>query len=589
MRRCALAAAVWLLTSVFSVARPDEPGRFDWDQWRQLPVQEGGRQKPLDTLARESLRRMSHRAHAADPRSGQRLDATTLYLAMLFDWDGWDRPATGDESLDEQNYFRAHPPDHWDQMPLLRVTSPPLLALLGMLRGQTRITPLELSRAKIKPPGAAEETPFLAWARTLRDRQPLVLMPFEQQSLELADGFWTYQRLRMGRQLQLLPIQGSEQQHWISLAELLSADWDDTADPTGLIRQAVGQFLAARAAYLAGSADEFNRASAASIAAFRQLGPQLGPYPSANRIRCETAYNRWAPLRVGWLASLAAVMLLLGAGSRRRRFYAAAWLAALVSLSAILAGFAIRVVIAGRAPVANMYESVVYAALGTLLLGMVFEGFSRRRLALLAAAALTTLGLLLADVFPAVLDPSVRPLPAELRSNFWLITHVMIITLSYAAFAVALGTGNLFLGRELAGAHDATVSDELTTITYRAVQLGVLLLAAGIVLGGVWADYSWGRFWGWDPKEVWALIALLAYLAVLHARQAGWIGSFGLAASAVACFSLVVMAWYGVNFVLGAGLHSYGFGGGGKAYVLSAIVVQLLFVAAAGGKKLTAH
>ena len=110
--------------------------------------------------------------------------------------------------------------------------------------------------------------------------------------------------------------------------------------------------------------------------------------------------------------------------------------------------------------------------------------------------------------------------------------------------------------------------------TYKAIQVGVLLLAAGTILGGVWADYSWGRFWGWDPKEVWALVALLGYLSVLHARFAGWVGQRGLAALAVSCFALVVMAWYGVNFVLGAGLHSYGFGGG-VGYVLAVVAVQL--------------
>jgi hypothetical protein len=92
------------------------------------------------------------------------------------------------------------------------------------------------------------------------------------------------------------------------------------------------------------------------------------------------------------------------------------------------------------------------------------------------------------------------------------------------------------------------------------------------------AAYSWGRFWGWDPKEVWALIALLGYLAVLHARYAGWVRDRGVAALAVSCFSLVIVAWYGVNFVLGAGLHSYGFGGGGKWFMGTLIGGQSIYV-----------
>ena len=93
----------------------------------------------------------------------------------------------------------------------------------------------------------------------------------------------------------------------------------------------------------------------------------------------------------------------------------------------------------------------------------------------------------------------------------------------------------------------------LSRFNYRALQVGVLLLAAGTILGGVWADYAWGRFWGWDPKEVWALVALLAYVAVLHARHTGWLGNFGLAAWSVVSFATVVtlplkyLVWCGMT------------------------------------------
>src|SRR5207302_5912165 len=110
----------------------------------------------------------------------------------------------------------------------------------------------------------------------------------------------------------------------------------------------------------------------------------------------------------------------------------------------------------------------------------------------------------------------------------------------------------------------------LSNFIYRAMQVGVLLVAAGTILGGVWADVSWGRFWGWDAKEVWALITLLVYLVPLHGRFAGWVNTFGLICSTVFCFSSVLMAWYGVNFVLATGLHSYGFGDKeGQAEVLT--------------------
>jgi ABC-type transport system involved in cytochrome c biogenesis permease subunit len=121
----------------------------------------------------------------------------------------------------------------------------------------------------------------------------------------------------------------------------------------------------------------------------------------------------------------------------------------------------------------------------------------------------------------------------------------------------------------------------LANFIYRTMQVGVLLIAAGTILGGVWADYSWGRFWGWDPKEVWALITLLIYLIPLHGRFAGWVNTFGLVMASVGCFLSVIMAWYGVNFVLGVGLHSYGFVEGGSQGAVSAVVLAVLAVAGA--------
>ena len=120
----------------------------------------------------------------------------------------------------------------------------------------------------------------------------------------------------------------------------------------------------------------------------------------------------------------------------------------------------------------------------------------------------------------------------------------------------------------------------MANFIYRSMQVGILLVAAGTFLGGWWADVSWGRFWGWDPKEVWALITLLVYLMPLHGRFAGWVNTFWLVMSSVVCFLSVLMAWYGVNFVLGVGLHSYGFtNGGGQGSVAVVTLVVLAFAA----------
>jgi ABC-type transport system involved in cytochrome c biogenesis permease subunit len=139
--------------------------------------------------------------------------------------------------------------------------------------------------------------------------------------------------------------------------------------------------------------------------------------------------------------------------------------------------------------------------------------------------------------------------------------------------------------RALAMRTTAAQIKPISSFIYRAMQVGILLVAAGTFLGGWWADVSWGRFWGWDPKEVWALITLLVYLIPLHGRFAGWVNTFWLVMASVVCFLSVLMAWYGVNFVLGVGLHSYGAGAGGQREVFIATVVMLGFAAGAAWRR----
>lgn len=243
-------------------------------------------------------------------------------------------------------------------------------------------------------------------------------------------------------------------------------------------------------------------------------------------------------------------------------------------------GFYLRCVISGRAPVTNMYESIVWVSLATALFAVPIFFYLKNIAVMIMAACVAALGLLVAESFPAVLDPALSPLVPVLRSNLWLTVHVLTITMSYGAFALAWGLGHVIVfGYAFRKQTESLVS--LANAVYRAIQIGVVLLAAGTVLGGVWANYSWGRFWGWDPKETWALIALLGYLIVLHGRFIGWFGSFGIAMGAILAFMGIIMAWYGVNFVLAAGLHSYGFGGGGYSSVSTVVLIDLAFVAIA--------
>ncbi len=214
--------------------------------------------------------------------------------------------------------------------------------------------------------------------------------------------------------------------------------------------------------------------------------------------------------------------------------------------------------------------------------------------------------------FAPISGKNISLLMPVLRDNFWLTIHVLSITASYAAGLLAWLLGLVALGWYLIGSYrdPADPSPEavakghrpagdyhapasaltrrppaacnaLGKFIYKATQVACLLLAAGTITGALWADVSWGRFWGWDAKEVWALIALLLYLGVLHGRYAGLFGNFGLAVGSVLGATSIVMAWYGVNYWLRSGLHTYGEGTGGLLYVLVVVAANWVFVALA--------
>lgn len=603
---------------------------FDWAAWRSLPVQDLGRQKPLDSLAWETWRLLGNSVSFTDPDTGKTLDATAFYVASMLESPTWDKnprlPSTVGKGGEGSPHSITLPAkagttsapacpgctpsakgDKWDAAPLLLVDSLDMRKLLGMPAGQRFISADALRRAQVQLPGAHNPATFMLWTQQLVFKPENELSPLEKKGVEMFDRLRAYEDHRAGRRLEILPLSDSEKKEWISLESLVRSPMDDKSDPDGVARELRDTFYRLRAAYLAGSVGEFNEASHKFLGIVRQLGPKLGPYPAPGKIELEVAYNHYAPFRIAWILMMSAciaVMLNIGTGGnveRRksnvegmsiaearsglrhwsfviRHFYSAGLILYVAAMAAMITGFVMRVTISGRAPVTNMYESVIYVGFGAAAIGLVLELIYRKRFIAVAAAAVSTVALVLADNAPSVLDPSLQPLQPVLRNNFWLVIHVMTITLSYAALALAMGIANISLGFFLVRSENRPAIEALSRFTYRAMQVGVVLLATGTFLGGMWAAYSWGRFWGWDPKEVWALIALLGYLAVLHSRYAGWVQYRGLAALAVSCFSLVIVAWYGVNFVLGAGLHSYGFGGGGKWFMGTLIGVQAVYV-----------
>ena len=308
-------------------------------------------------------------------------------------------------------------------------------------------------------------------------------------------------------------------------------------------------------------------------------------YADLKKIKIEVHYNNLKPFMLSWVLYLMSFvfffsfLFFINQKKKGSLLYKIGWGFMLGGFFLHTYGMALRVYLTGRPPVTNMYETILWVPWGSLILGMVLEWFYVQVYPLLAALLVGVLCLLLSDLAPSILDGSLHPLEPVLRDNFWLIIHVLTICLSYAAFFFAFFLSDIMLLFFILGEkkYKLRIKNGVQVI-YRALQVGVLLLGSGTFLGGLWADYSWGRFWGWDPKETWALIALLGYIVLLHGKIAGWLRDFGMVVGSIIAFSSVVMAWYGVNFVLGQGLHSYGFGEGGRGFVFMFLSLHFLYV-----------
>jgi ABC-type transport system involved in cytochrome c biogenesis permease subunit len=492
---------------------------MDLSPLEQIPIQEGGRKKPYLVFAQESLLGLSGKTTIkVDDRKRDAMDVITTFWLNPQGWAGKQILLVNNKQLKEAA-----------GLPLDRK----LFSYEELVTNKTLLGLLNEAQAQRARPG----------------NQRLSGLP--KAAAEVGLRMAEFESLVNGSIFRFVANPAGAEQTWAVARE-------STVMPLHV-------------AFLAGDEAGFAKAAAAFREAMAGVQPQF--QPPTWKIRLETIYQKIHPFGWAWKFYVAAGIALLVLSSRPG--YTTAWVLAGAGFLLQAGGFVARILISGRGPVTNMYESVIWVAFGAVFFALIFESIYRSRYFLLGALPVAVVSLILADTQPAALNPAINPLVPVLRDNFWLSTHVTCITLSYAAFALALGIGHIVLGKVIAGRKpDSTIYNHL----YRALQVGVLLLAAGTILGAVWANYSWGRFWDWDPKETWALITLLGYLFVLHGRIAGKWGGFGMAVGSVLAFQGVLMAWYGVNFVLGVGLHSYGFGTGGFGWAALFVVLEFAFV-----------
>jgi ABC-type transport system involved in cytochrome c biogenesis permease subunit len=235
-----------------------------------------------------------------------------------------------------------------------------------------------------------------------------------------------------------------------------------------------------------------------------------------------------------------------------------------------------RCYILNRPPVANMFETVIYVPWIAGLLSLVLAAL-RRHTSVLLAASLSSLVLLIILELTD-LNQSLEPVQAVLDSQFWLLIHVLLVVGSYGVFILGSFLAHFYLSLSLKDSSKKPFMQSLAQLILQTLYVGTALLITGTILGGVWAAESWGRFWDWDPKESWAFISSCLYLICIHAYRFNRIGDFGLAMGSICGFLAISFTWYGVNYILGTGLHSYGFGSGGEKYYYLFLIAEMIFL-----------
>ncbi len=360
------------------------------------------------------------------------------------------------------------------------------------------------------------------------------------------------------------PAEGSDAE-WTTPAELFVAALQGDRVSPGQI-----EVLRSLEALEAGKGDAaFVQAADALLHDVVALAAATGHY---EKIPLEVAYYQAEFMGLNLFFSLTLVLYVLAflvtaLAWLKPRSVALTWVgcAALsVPLLIHCAGIAIRCVIRSRPPVTTLYETILFITAVIVFLAIVVEYMHRRKAAVSLGAFLGAFGIFLANRYEIMEGTDTMPvLIAVLDTNFWLWTHVTTVTIGYGAGLLAGFVAHIYVLGKTFGIkrHNRDFYLNLSRTTYGIICFGLVFSTLGTVLGGIWANDSWGRFWGWDPKENGALMIVLWELAILHAFAGGLIKRYGLNMAAIAGNIIVAFSWFGVN-LLGVGLHSYGFTSG---------------------------
>jgi ABC-type transport system involved in cytochrome c biogenesis permease subunit len=346
------------------------------------------------------------------------------------------------------------------------------------------------------------------------------------------------------------PLSGQPRQAWSNIGtNLLEALRTDEFNP------AVTAYAGIAAAYRNHEPAAFNHA----VAQYRVWAQENELYPALQKGSREFFFNQIEPFYKSMVIYVAALLLgclfWINLSEPLRRTGLALLILAFVIHSI---GLGFRMFLEGRPPVTNLYSSAIFIGWGACLLGIILERIFKGAVGLVVAGFIGFSTLIIAHHL-ALSGDTMEMLRAVLDTNLWLATHVVVVTTGYASMFVAGLLAVIYIVRGFFTRSLAPdMAKALSRMVYGIVCFATLFSFVGTILGGIWADQSWGRFWGWDPKENGALLIVLWNAVILHARWGGMIKERGLMAMAVFGNIVTSFSWFGVN-MLGIGLHSYGF------------------------------
>ena len=498
------------------------------DKFGHLVVQDSaGRMKPLDTLSHEILSKLNRSTTFLG------LSANQVIMGMMLRPDAWREIAiikTGDKEINKR---------------IGLAEDAKVAAFSQFFEVPDQISGYKLAslvdEATRKAPGK-------------RDKFDKALLQIDER---VNVAFMVY----TGALIQMWPKPNDQNNKWYATIEALQ-----TLDPKDgqMVRlMAMGYFGAVDGALKSGDWSDADKALTLIDKYQHFAGASV--YPSETKINVEHAYNKWNIFEqlwpmyflLGFSLLLLSFLKILKPTFKLETVSKISFALLVLFFVAHTTGLIMRWYISGHAPWSNGYESMVYIAWATVLAGFIF---SRKSAITLAATGIMS-GIILFVAHLNWLDPQVTNLVPVLQS-YWLSIHVSMITASYGFLGLGalLGMITLILFILKKSSNEARLNlaiKELNGINEMSLMIGLILLTVGNFLGGVWANESWGRYWGWDPKETWALVTILVYAVVIHLRMIkGVYNDYNFSVISLLAFTSVLMTYFGVNYYL-AGMHSY--------------------------------